>query len=116
MSFLSGQQIMSPRLSTRLTEQFDLDHPVISAPMARAAGGRLAAAVSDAGGMGLIGGGYGDANWLDEQFRAAGNASVGCGFITWSLEGKGGLLKQVLERRPRALMLSFGEPPWPAGL
>ncbi len=101
---------MSPRLSTRLTEQFDLDHPVISAPMARAAGGRLAAAVSDAGGLGLIGGGYGDAAWLDEQFRAAGNASVGCGFITWSLEGKPGLLDQVLERRPRAVMLSFGDP------
>lgn len=110
VSLPSGGHIMSPRISTRLTEHFDLDHPVISAPMARAAGGRLAAAVSDAGGLGLIGGGYGDAAWLEEQFRAAGNASVGCGFITWSLEGKRELLDQVLERRPRALMLSFGDP------
>jgi nitronate monooxygenase len=101
---------MSPRISTRLTERFDLDHPVISAPMALAAGGRLAAAVSDAGGLGLIGGGYGDAAWLEEQLRAAGNASVGCGFITWALEGKRQLLDQVLKHRPRALMLSFGDP------
>ena len=36
--------------------------------MARAAGGRLAAAVTGAGGLGLIGGGYGDAEWLEEQF------------------------------------------------
>jgi nitronate monooxygenase len=101
---------MSPRISTRLTEHFGLDHPIISAPMALAAGGRLAAAVADAGGMGLIGGGYGDAAWLDEQFHAAGNASVGCGFITWSLEGNSGLLDRVLQRRPKALMLSFGDP------
>jgi nitronate monooxygenase len=101
---------VSPRISTRLTERFELEHPIISAPMALAAGGRLAAAVSDAGGLGLIGGGYGNAGWLDEQFRAAGNTSIGCGFITWSLGRKPGLLDQVLERKPKALMLSFGDP------
>ncbi len=78
--------------------------------MAFAAGGRLAAAVSTAGGLGLIGGGYGDAEWLAEQFRAAGNASVGCGFITWSLAGKPELLDQVLAHSPRAVFLSFGDP------
>ena len=36
-----------------------------------AAGGALAAAVSRAGGLGLIGGGYGDSTWLDQQFEAA---------------------------------------------
>jgi nitronate monooxygenase len=101
---------MSARISTRLTERFELHHPIVCAPMARAAGGKLAAAVTDAGGLGLIGGGYGDAAWLDEQLRAAGNASVGCGFITWSLEEQPALLDLVLEHRPRALMLSFGDP------
>ena len=48
--------------------------------MAFAAGGRLAAAVTDAGGLGLIGGGYGNAVWLEDEFRAAGNTSVGYGF------------------------------------
>jgi nitronate monooxygenase len=51
--------------------------------MGGVAGGRLAADVTAAGGLGLIGGGYGDAEWLDQEFAAAGNARVGCGFITW---------------------------------
>ena len=66
-----------PPLQTRLTRALQLRHPILSAPMAFAGGGRLAAAVSQAGGLGLIGGGYGDAAWLDEQFRLAGDARVG---------------------------------------
>jgi nitronate monooxygenase len=97
-------------LATALTKRLGIEHPIISAPMAYAAGGRLAAAVSAAGGLGLIGGGYGDADWLAEQFRAAGNASVGCGFITWSLAKKPELLDQVLAHSPRAVFLSFGDP------
>ena len=97
-------------LATALTNRLGIEHPIISAPMAYAAGGRLAAAVSAAGGLGLIGGGYGDADWLAEQFRAAGNASVGCGFITWSLAKKPELLDQVLAHSPRAVFLSFGDP------
>lgn len=97
-------------LRTRLTERLGIEHPIISAPMAFVSGGRLAAAVSQAGGLGLIGGGYGDAGWLEEQFRAAGNTSVGCGFITWSLMKEPHLLDLVLERDPAALFLSFGDP------
>lgn len=98
------------RLRTRLTERLGIEHPIISAPMGLLAGGRLAAAVSNAGGLGLIGGGYGDADWLDREFVVAGNAQVGCGFITWSLEKKPALLDQVLAKQPAALMLSFGSP------
>jgi nitronate monooxygenase len=78
--------------------------------MGGVAGGRLAAAVTEAGGLGLIGGGYGDADWLDREFRAAGNARVGCGFITWALAAKPHLLDAVLAHAPAALMLSFGDP------
>jgi nitronate monooxygenase len=95
-------------LRTRLTERFGLTHPLVLAPMAFAAGGRLAAAVSRAGGLGLIGGGYGDPDWIDAQFEAAGDAAVGCGFITWSLRPD--VLDHVLRRRPRAVILSFGDP------
>jgi nitronate monooxygenase len=98
----------SMRLRTRLTERFDIEHPIISAPMGMIAGGRLAAAVSNAGGLGLIGGGYGDGGWLEREFSAAGNAKVGCGFITWSLAQQPGLFDQVLARQPAAVMLSFG--------
>jgi nitronate monooxygenase len=75
-----------------------------------AAGGVLAAAVSRAGGLGLIGGGYGDSTWLDEQFEAAAAQRVGVGFITWSLRKSPSLLTDVLKRHPAAVMLSFGDP------
>jgi len=97
-------------IQTRLTERLGIEHPVIQAPMAFAAGGQLAAAVSSAGGLGLIGGGYGDADWLAEQFDAAGSERVGCGLITWSLAEKPHLLTLVLERNPAAMFLSFGDP------
>jgi nitronate monooxygenase len=97
-------------MRTRLTELFGIEHPILSAPMGMAAGGMLAAAVSHAGGLGLIGGGYGDGEWLEREFAAAGNARVGCGFITWSLAKQPQLLDQVLDRKPAALMLSFGSP------
>ena len=97
-------------LSTRLTERFGIVHPILSAPMAFAAGGRLAAAVSAAGGLGLIGGGYGDRAWLDVQLARVGASPFGCGFITWSLARSPELLDLVLARRPRAICLSFGDP------
>jgi nitronate monooxygenase len=73
------------------------------------ADGRLAAAVSMAGGFGIIGGGYGDEAWLAREMDAAGDARVGVGFITWSMARQPRLLDLVLERRPPAVMLSFGE-------
>ena len=97
-------------LATRLTREFNLRHPIVSAPMAFAAGGALAAAVTRAGGLGLIGGGYGDAPWLEQQFAAAGGERVGVGFITWSLRKSPSLLTGVLKHHPAAVMLSFGDP------
>ena len=97
-------------LRTRLTERLGIEHPILGAPMAFAAGGRLAAAVTEAGGLGLIGGGYGNAEWIEREFTAAGNTRVGCGFITWSLARQPELLDRVLSHAPAALMLSFGDP------
>jgi nitronate monooxygenase len=97
-------------LQTRLTEKLSIRHPVLLAPMGSIAGGRLAAALSEAGGLGLIGGGYGEQAWLEREFAAAGNQRVGCGFITWSLAKQPDLLDLVLAHRPAALMLSFGDP------
>ena len=48
---------MEQKLKTPFTERFGLAHPIVLAPMDKVAGGRLAAAVSAAGGLGLIGGG-----------------------------------------------------------
>ena len=78
--------------------------------MAFAAGGALASAVSKAGGLGLIGGAYGDEAWISDQFETAGNQQVGCGFITWALKDNSELLDHVLARKPSAVFLSFGNP------
>lgn len=96
-------------ITTALTERLGIDHPVLCAPMARVSGGKLAAAVSQAGGLGLIGGGYCDPDWIDTEYAAAGNARIGIGFITWRLEQFPDVLDRALERQPAAVMLSFGD-------
>lgn len=97
-------------IRTRLTELLNIDHPIISAPMAGAGGGQLAAAVSAAGGLGLIGGGYGMPDWIDQQFGLIGNQRVGAGVITWRLQENPDVLDQILAHRPAAMMLSFDDP------
>jgi nitronate monooxygenase len=72
-------------IRTRLTEKLGLEHPIILAPMGIAASGKLAAAVSNAGGLGLVGIGYRGSEWIKEQSDAAANVRVGFGFITWRL-------------------------------
>lgn len=96
-------------MKTRLTELLGIEHPILLAPMAMISGGRLAAAVTEAGGLGLIGGGYGEAEWLQREFDLADGARVGLGFITWSLARRPGLLDLALARQPATIMLSFGE-------
>ena len=96
--------------STRFTRALNIRYPIVSAPMAFAGGGALAAAVTRAGGLGLIGGGYGDPAWIEDQFASAGDQHVGVGFITWSLRKSPSLLTDALKHRPTAVMLSFGDP------
>lgn len=96
-------------LNTRLTGFFGIEHPILLAPMAMVSGGRLAAAVTSAGGLGLIGGGYGDPQWLQREFDQADGTRVGVGFITWSLARNPELLDEALARQPATVMLSFGE-------
>jgi nitronate monooxygenase len=97
-------------LSNRLTDALGIRHPIISAPMAFVGGGALAAAVSRAGGLGLIGGAYGDPEWIDQQFAAADGERVGIGFITWSAAQNPAVMTTALHHKPPAVMLSFGDP------
>lgn len=96
--------------SNRLTRLLELEHPVLLAPMDIVSGGRLAAAVTHAGGLGLLGGGYGKGDWIDREWERAGNARIGCGFITWSLAQHTEALDHALAHKPAAIMLSFGDP------
>ena len=93
---------------SKLTELLAIAHPVLLAPMAGISGGRLASAVSHAGGLGFIGGGYCEGDWLKEQLALCGGASVGMGFITWALRERPDVLHTALQARPRAVFLSFG--------
>lgn len=97
-------------IKTRLTEFFGIDHPIVLAPMTPAAGAELADAVAAAGGLGLLGGGYGDRDWFDEESAKVTRSDLGCGFITWSVARDLPLLDLAVERYPRAMMLSFADP------
>ena len=58
-------------LSTRLTELLGIEHPIIQGGMAWTATAELAAAVSNAGGLGIIGAGHMPTELLVEQIRLA---------------------------------------------
>ena len=96
-------------IATRITELLKVQHPILLAPMDLVADGKLAAIVSKAGGFGIIGGGYGNEEWLKRELDAAGDARVGVGFITWSMAKTPRLLDLALERKPVAVFLSFGD-------
>ena len=99
-------------INTPLTALLGIKHPILQAPMDTIAGTRLAAAVSRAGGFGILGGGYGDRAWLESETAKLRqfSGSFGIGFITWSLAKRPELLDIALAARPRAIMLSFGDP------
>ena len=94
---------------TAVTELFDIRHPILLAPMGAIAGGRLAAAVTRAGGLGLIGPGYLDRAWIEHELDCAQGARVGIGFITWDLAKDPTRLDLALERGVDTVMLSFGD-------
>src|SRR3954451_7237296 len=99
-----------PVIETALTRLLGIEHPILLAPMGSAAGGRLAAAVTNAGGLGLIGSGYADAGAVQRELIEAGNARVGVGFILWALDKNPAALDVALAAKPAAVMLSFGDP------
>lgn len=97
-------------MQTELTTRFGLRCPIVLAPMGAVAGGRLAAAVSRAGGLGLIGPGYFGTEWIEAEFAAAAGERIGVGFISWDLARAPARLDAALAHRPAAVMLSFGDP------
>jgi nitronate monooxygenase len=102
------------KIKTRLTERFGIKHPIICAPMALVTGGELAAAVSRAGGLGIVGGGYagtlGEEPDLQAEIRLASAYTFGVGFITWALARAPEMLTRALHYSPFCVFLSFGDP------
>ena len=54
-------------ISTDLTALLGIRHPLLLAPMDTISGSRLTRAVSEAGGFGILGGGYGDRARLEAE-------------------------------------------------
>lgn len=105
-------------LRTRFTELFDVEHPIMSAPMAMHSGGTLAAAVSLAGGVGSFGGirRTEGPEWVLAQaalVRERTDRPFAIGFITPFLEFTETYFDAALDARPDAIALSFSDPgPW----
>lgn len=63
--------VKSNMFRTRVCDILDIKYPVLQGAMAWIAGGKLAAAVSQAGGLGVIGTGNADAGWLKQEIDIA---------------------------------------------
>lgn len=97
-------------LRTSLTDLLGIEHPVVLAPMGGVAGGELAGAVSEAGGLGLLGAGGGERDWLQREIgllRARTEKPWGVGLLAWAVEAP--VLEWVIAQRPSVIMLSFGD-------
>lgn len=101
-------------MNTCFTSRLGISYPIMLAPMGTVACGELAAAVSNAGGLGMIGAGYADPVWLERELdivRRKATRPWGVGFITWCLTRE--VLDLVMDYAPHALMFSFGDmSPW----
>jgi nitronate monooxygenase len=102
-------------ITTRFTRSFSLDYPLMSAPMAMHSGGRLAAAVSKAGGLGSFGGVHQTKgpDWLlgeAEYIRSQTDRPFGIGFSTPFISFIQPLFDAALEAKPDVIVFSFGDP------
>lgn len=98
---------------TRLCQRLGIEHPLLNAPMGGTAAAELAAAVSSAGGFGMIGGtSDGGTEWLREQIRRVREYTdrpFGVGFIS-SFPNVDGLFQTALEEGVTAINHSFADP------
>jgi nitronate monooxygenase len=99
-------------LSTDWSRSMGIDVPIVNAPMGGVAGGALAAAVSRAGGLGMIGmGSSATAERLDMELRHVSNLDrpFGIGLVDWVAASQPDLLTTALAAGPALLCVSFGE-------
>src|SRR5262249_28745147 len=95
-------------LFTPWSRDFGLRAPIVNAPMGGVAGGRLAAAVTAAGGLGMVGlGSVATRELLQAQLRYV-DGVFGIGLVDWVMRNEAGLLEDALAARPALLSVSFG--------
>ncbi|MBU9763917.1 nitronate monooxygenase [Mycobacterium sp. TNTM28] len=87
-----------------------IDVPIVNAPMGGAAGGRLAAAVSAAGGLGMVGmGSSATAAQLTAELSQLDGQRCGIGLVHWVAQDRPALLDAAVAARPALLSVSFGD-------
>lgn len=100
-------------ITTPLCRLLGIEQPILNASMAGTATGELAAAVSEAGGFGMIGGTTPKgASWLREQIRIARSLTsrpFGVGFIS-SFPDTADLARLALDEGVMAINHSFADP------
>ena len=102
---------MGEMLQTRWSTTLGLQVPIVSAPMGGASGGELAAAVSRAGGLGMVAAGSsGSVAQLQRELAIVRDADVrfGIGLIAWAVEREPELLAVAIAAQPTLLSVSFG--------
>jgi len=100
-------------LRTHLTTTLGLRYPILNAPMTPPAGGALARAVTDAGGLGMVGLDYRDPlSDFEAQIALARdgdpNRRFGIGLTAWSLDLRPEIFAAALAARPLLIAISFG--------
>jgi nitronate monooxygenase len=94
-------------LSTHWSRTFGLRVPIVNAPMGGVAGGRLATAVTAAGGLGMVGmGSVATRELLQTQLQHV-RGMFGIGLVDWVMRNEAGLLEDALAARPALLSVSF---------
>jgi nitronate monooxygenase len=99
-------------LSTEWSRAMDLAVPVVNAPMGGVAGGALAAAVSRAGGLGMIGvGSAGTVAALEAQIEYIADLDrpFGIGLVDVSMIVEPQLLRTAIAAQPALLAVSFAD-------
>ncbi|MCA4726177.1 NAD(P)H-dependent flavin oxidoreductase [Mycolicibacterium fortuitum] len=97
-------------LATTWSRSIGIEVPIVNAPMGGAAGGRLAAAVSAAGGLGMIGmGSSATADQLTAELAQLDGRIFGIGLVHWVVQDRPDLFEVALAARPALLSVSFGE-------
>ena len=104
-------------LRTRVTKLFDIEYPIISAPMSGHSGGGLAAAVSRAGGLGSFGAtDQRGPDWVRAQISAIREKTdrpFAVGYITPFMAFMEDNFRVALQEHVPAVMFSFSDPqPW----
>ncbi|KAF8623917.1 hypothetical protein AX17_007245 [Amanita inopinata Kibby_2008] len=107
---------------TRITRLLEIKTPIISAPMAGASGGAVAAQTHVGGGFGFLAAGYetpekfiGEIEIARSQLNASPTAilPIGIGFLGWQLEKSPSRAKEMisiaLDNHVQAIWLSFGQ-------